>query len=84
MASKGNAISDSNLESVGGGKTVYTFDNGNVEGARFELVGADGAVIGRYISREERSKGIAAMDVDTVKPLSGWGQLNDLRSGKSL
>lgn len=79
MANKGNATSDSDLQSVGGGKTVYKFNNGNVRGAKLELLGADGNVIGRYASEEERNRAIAAMGSDEVKQLNSWDQLNDLR-----
>ena len=79
MASKGNTISDANLQSVGGGKTVYKFNNGNVRGAKLELLGADGHVIGRYLNEGERNRAIQAMGADEVKQLNSWDQLNDLR-----
>lgn len=79
MANKGNAMSDSDLQSVGGGKTIYKFNNENVRGAKLELLGADGHVIGRYASEEERNRAIAAMGADEVKQLTNWEQLNNLR-----
>ena len=79
MAIRGNAISDSNLENVGGGKTVYKFNNGNVRGAELELLGADGNVIGRFASEEERNRAIASMGADEIKQLTNWKQLNNLR-----
>ena len=79
MANKGNAMSDSDLQSVGGGKTVYKFSNGNVHGAKLELLDADGNVIGRFASEEERNRAIQAMGADRVKEINRWQNLNMLR-----
>ncbi len=79
MANNGNAMSDSDLQSVGGGKTVYKYNKGNLRGAELELLDADGNVIGRYASEEDRNRAIAEMQADKVKKLNSWRQLNDLR-----
>ena len=79
MASKGNTISDSDLQSVGGGKTIYKYNGGDVPVAQLELLGANRNVLGRYINEEERNRAIAEMQADKVKKLNSWKQLNDLR-----
>lgn len=82
MANKGNAMSDSDLQSVGGGKTVYEYNKGGsskVLSDRFELLDADGNVIGRYYNEEDRNRAIAEMQADEVKQLNSWEQLKDLR-----
>ena len=79
MVNKGNAMSDESLESVGGGKTIYKYDYGDVKGAKLELLGDDGNVIGRYASEKERDRAVAAMGADEVKQLDNWDQLKRLR-----
>ncbi len=79
MANKGILMSDSSLENIGGGKTIYEFDMGNNKEAPYELIGADGEVLGRYQSEEERSRALASMGADEVGNLKTWGDLNRLR-----
>ena len=51
-------------------------------GAQLELLGANGNLIGRFVSEEERNRAIAEMQADKVKKLNSWKQLDDLRKNQ--
>ena len=61
---------------------LFINNGGDMPGAQLELLGANGNLIGRFVSEEERNRAIAEMQADKVKKLNSWKQLDDLRKNQ--
>ena len=61
---------------------LFINNGGDMPGAQLELLGANGNLIGRFVSEEERNRAIAEMQANKVKKLNSWKQLDDLRKNQ--